>query len=205
MIFPNIYKRKSRKPAQPARSVRQYVLFPKAQWKPGCFLFLIICIFAKIHVYCLIVFLNPVHARICAWQNLKPPGNTVTKAQSFQFSGKIFRNSIGKSSASFLKYSQHYLRFLQIRLKTQQPDNYYFPSKNFFRKENIQFSSQRYFSFSWNCPWRAEFKSAELMSCIIHVSGVTAVQIPDVAGSNPAIDHILCLSRHLTSSYNLTT
>ena len=32
------------------------------------------------------------------------------------------------------------------------------------------------------------FKAAELVSCIIHVSSVTAVRIPKVAGSNLAID-----------------
>ena len=34
------------------------------------------------------------------------------------------------------------------------------------------------------------YKSAEsLVSCMIHVPGVTAVRKPEVMGSNPAIDH----------------
>ena len=82
----------------------------------------------------------------------------------------------------------------------------YFPPKNFFRKENIQFSSRRFSSFSWNCPWRAEFKSAELVSWIIQVSAVTTVRTPEEAGSNSAVDQIfLRLFRFsLTSPYFLT-
>ena len=67
-------------------------------------------------------------------------------------------------------------------------EDYYFPLKFFFEKYSIQFSA--FFSFSWNCPWRAEFRSAELVSCIIYVSAVIAVRTPEVAGSNLANDHI---------------
>ena len=70
---------------------------------------------------------------------------------------------------------------------------FYFPSKNFFRKENIQFSSRAFFSFFvMKLPLtRRVNKSAEsLVSCIIHVSGVIAVGNPQVGGSNLAIDHV---------------
>ena len=56
--------------------------------------------------------------------------------------------------------------------------------------ERKTFISVVYFSFSWKCPWRAEFNSAELVSCIIQVSGVITLQKPEVVGSNPVVDQI---------------
>ena len=64
-----------------------------------------------------------------------------------------------------------------------------FPSGKNFRKEDIHFSSQRFFFPAWNCPWRTEFKSAKLLSCKIHELGVTVVQKQEVVGSNPTINH----------------
>ena len=80
----------------------------------------------------------------------------------------------------------------------------YFPSKIFFRKENIHFSSRRFFI----CPEIAhdaqslQVCAESLMSSLKHMSGVTAVRKPEVAGSNRAIDHFLRLFRYsLTRSY----
>ena len=41
-------------------------------------------------------------------------------------------------------------------------------------------------------PWRAESSAESLESCIIHVSAVAADANPEVAGSNPAVEHIFC-------------
>ena len=63
--------------------------------------------------------------------------------------------------------------------------SYCFQSKKLERKIASQFSCRVFLSFSWNCPWRAEFKSPEsLVCCIKHVSGFTAVGKPQVVGSN---------------------
>ena len=65
-----------------------------------------------------------------------------------------------------------------------------FPSKNFFRNENFHFSSRRFFLFLKlpMMPRRVQVCRV-VVSWIIHVSSVTAVQKPEVTDSNPAIDH----------------
>ena len=52
-----------------------------------------------------------------------------------------------------------------------------------------------------------EFKSAEsLVSCGKHVSDATAARKPQVAGSNPAIDHIvLPLPRYSITRFHFLT
>ena len=77
----------------------------------------------------------------------------------------------------------------------------FFPSKKFFRKESFQFSS-RLFSFSPNCPWSAEVKSAELVSCIRHISGVVAIRHRRWRVRIPQSTIVLPLFRYsLTRSY----
>ena len=90
---------------------------------------------------------------------------------------------------------------------SRQSSIFLFSLEKFFRKKNIQFSSRRFFSFSWNCTRRAEFKPAELVSCIIQVADVTAVRKLDGADSNPEIGHIFYVffRYSLTRSYFLTT
>ena len=62
----------------------------------------------------------------------------------------------------------------------------------FFRKENIQFSSRRFFLFlKLHMTYRVQV--CRVGVCIIHVSAVTAVLAPEVVGSNPALDHIFCV------------
>ena len=64
-----------------------------------------------------------------------------------------------------------------------------FRRKNFFEKKKSN-SVVGVFSFARNCPWRADFVSAEsLVSSIKYVSGVTAAENPEVVVSNPAVDH----------------
>ena len=66
-----------------------------------------------------------------------------------------------------------------------------FSVKKKFRKANIQFSSRRFFFFVVEMPMtRRVHKSAEsLLFCIIHVSGFTPAEKPEVEGSNPAAGH----------------
>ena len=83
--------------------------------------------------------------------------------------------------------------------------------RNFFPKGEYSFQLSAFFYFSWNCPWRAEFKSvefktAELVSCKIKILGVTVVRKAEAAASNRAINHFLRLLRYsLTSSSFLST
>ena len=70
------------------------------------------------------------------------------------------------------------------------------------RRENIQFSSQSFFTFSLNCPWRADFSclQSRRCTCKLHVSGVTATDSPEVVGFNPAVDHNFYILYSLTDS-----
>ena len=62
-----------------------------------------------------------------------------------------------------------------------------FPSKKIFERKTFN-SVVGVFSFSWFCLRRAEFEFEKaLVSSILHVLGVTAVGIAEVAGLNPAI------------------
>ena len=65
----------------------------------------------------------------------------------------------------------------------------FFLSKIFFERKLLNSVFTVYFLFP-DIDHDADFKSAEFVSCIIHVSGVTAIQKPEVARSSAAIDHI---------------
>ena len=69
--------------------------------------------------------------------------------------------------------------------------NFYFPSKKFFGRKIFNSVGGIFFPFLEQRMTRRLFVSAEsLVSCITEVSGVNAVRKPELAGSNPAIDHI---------------
>ena len=94
------------------------------------------------------------------------PAIQMNRQQNFH-STKYIMNGNNVSSSDIFVFS---VAWPKLTLSAQKLCCY-FPSNYFFREKNTQFSSRRLF-FSWNCPWGAEFKSAEsLVSCIIHVLG----------------------------------
>ena len=83
------------------------------------------------------------------------------------------------------------LRIWEILLKRIVFGNLFlnFASKTFFERKMFN-SVVGVVFFFLKLKWRAEIKSAQLVSCIIHVLAVTAVRTPEVLVWNPAIEHI---------------